>query len=307
MKKIILLASASIFCQGAFADNVSEAETRVKESERTNGALSKRYADDLFSLACTYQRCGRREDAEKTYEKALSILKSEQKPDSDLLPSRMMTWAGVLSLSPGALGKAKNEAEKKKLENAEKLEHDKDLLKAEKIMEEAISILKKRKGVNAAKYHAFLQRIGFYSSLGRKAEKQAAEAELDSVLKEDESYSKNLTQSQIYNLASTLDKLAAFESGYFNRHYPAKPAELTDQSYKKSENFKQRAVAVYDKLPEKNPIRLEAHRTMVKWYEYCGKVKEAQKQQDKLAKLLGSTDPALLFPAPAPCPACGRG
>ncbi len=75
----------------------------------------------------------------------------------------------------------------------------------------------------------------------------------------------------------------------------------------RGEQLRLQSLALYDKLPQTDPQRIKAHRSIIHWYRMCNKTAEVEHQTQELARLLGTNDPKTPFPAPPPCYGCGLG
>jgi len=88
---------------------------------------------------------------------------------------------------------------------------------------------------------------------------------------------------------------------------PPNPLLARQSDFKISEGYELRAIKLFDRLPETNYSRIEAHRRLAKWYRFFNQTKEENFQIQVLSKLLHTTDPTILFPKFDPCYGCGRG
>jgi len=118
----------------------------------------------------------------------------------------------------------------------------------------------------------------------------------------------NLSASVLTRGGTECDSLADI---FAVRFHPFRGADVQAKAGPKdfalAEGYRLQSLALYDRLPDKDINRIMAHRAIVLWYRHYGRDKEATAQTDRLAKLLGSNKPEVLFPPPPPCPACGMG
>lgn len=150
-------------------------------------------------------------------------------------------------------------------------------------------------GDDLKKLEESLSIVNLQRSAGKIQESDAEQKRLrDRVLS---AASRTNNASVLLRLSRILDRLAAVYSRDWNDH----------SSMNTACSLKFDALSVIDRLPEKSPQRISAHRSAVAWFKGAGKVSYADSETKVLAKLLNTTDPNVLFPPRRPCIACGRG
>lgn len=267
---------------------VKKAEKDLKYFETKYGVNHPNYISYLLSTAQIYQQNGKRKKAQALADKLIKLAhgKGLQKE-----VGMTYVWGSVLVNNRLPLRVPKQLSQQAK----QKFIADYNKAKKEDIAK-GITYLLKAKDMSKKLPYANPDRFGPQLELIRVKDKALAakeEAALHNDLKQAAKVVKS--QNEIVRLAYTYDRLA--------QHEQAKGKENFENACK----VKQEAIAVWNKLPEKNRSRIVANRRAVGWFRSMGKDDYAKEQTATLAKLLGSNDPKVLFPPRSPCPACGMG
>lgn len=275
---------------------VETAEASVKMFEKRAGTSNPSYTAQLMYLANVYLGNNRDKDAEITYNKALTVLKSASDRKDDV-PGLMLQWAMMLASN-------KNGPKEK----------------AEKVMLDGLQGANELPATSIKRIRYLIGTVNFYNVIGKPAEKQARLKAADEYLATLEKNSK-LTNEEITNVAASLVQLAEiytfpmpimrFRQPPIMRIVPDgspdAPNTVREKEFRAAEALQLRAIVQYDRLPETVPWRIEAHRKLILWYRTLGQTKQEEFQTQQLSKLMHTTDRDKLFPQPAPCPACGMG
>lgn len=86
-----------------------------------------------------------------------------------------------------------------------------------------------------------------------------------------------------------------------NHHMYIHAPTFSEKDFKESEALKLRAGAMADRLPANNHVRRKAHRDLVIWYIQLGKMGLAEREKEKLFKLVGCKDDSILYPQHGGC------
>ena len=192
--------------------------------------------------------------------------------------------------------------------------------RAKKVMDSGMAIANQFPPASTQRQFYLLGTIEGYKIAGMKAEEQAQIKAVDPNLKALES-NNNLPPQEIMQVAMTLVQMSglycpapAFRAARMMQPFqvvpdgsPGKPQTVKASDFKNAEAYQLRALAMYNKLREGDPTRIEAQRAIVHWYHLYGQTKQEEFQTQQLSKLMHTTDRDKLFPQPAPCPACGMG
>lgn len=249
------------------------------------------------------------QSADEKFKKAVEAQKEKErvKPGTSEVSQMYSTYAlGLLSsstdtkLSP----KTRNELQER----------------AQKILKEGRDYAKKAPAASLDRLYYGLRMVEGYR-MAKMAEEERIQTEAyDKELKQLEADA-NLGRSDYLNVAMMLLRMGqlyvpspAFRAA---RMMPtmqimadngvAKPGTVKQKDYKAAEEYQLRALALYNRLPESDPTRINAQRNMVAWYHLYGQAEKEKQQTKLLSNLLHSTDPNVLFPPAPPCPACGMG
>jgi tetratricopeptide (TPR) repeat protein len=304
---------------------VEHAEQQVRAFEQKSGQDNSDLADLLLSLASAYQSNGEREKAELTYKRALGIAQKE--PDTETaVPDLMMSWAGRLIMARHTFhsNPRSGDASMKREEELSKS----DQIKAEQIIKEAMALYDRLPQTDESRLWAHEHLVDTMRFTGNFASADAEEHRLQKLLTLIEplmtSTAQISTLAQIYDsLATSHTTSGGHQSGdgtplRRNENVPAATPSckarnvgnrpLAQADFNIAEMLKVKALSLWDKLPDSDRQRkIVAHRDMVQWYKLCGKDKEAKEQTEALSKLVGTSDPSILFKVRPPCSGCGMG
>lgn len=292
----------------AFADkqHVETAERSVADFAKRNGTNHRMYGAQLANLCNVYIANEMFDKAAETFNKAVEVQKSNDKSNIEL-PGFHSTYA--MSLYQASAKAGINKKTQQMLRE-----------RAKKVMDTGLAIANQFPPTSSQKQYYLLATIEGYRIAGMKAEEQAQIKTFEPDLKTLESNNK-LTAQDIIQVAMTLTRISglycpapAFRAARMMQPFqvvpdgsPDKPQTVKVSDFKNAEDYQLRALAMYNKLPENNPTRVEAQRSIVHWYHLYGQTKQEELQTQQLSKLMHTTDRDKLFPQPAPCPACGMG
>jgi len=179
--------------------------------------------------------------------------------------------------------------------------------KTEETLQKDMAILDTLSVSDIRRLRAKVAMVRFYAKTKNAERGAKAQAQLTKYMNEFIS-SSNLPDSVLTRGAVECDNLADI---FVVRFYPFRGRDVKGKAdardFAVAEGLRLQALALYDRLPANNSVRLDAHRNIVFWYRHYGHDTAAKAQTDILAKLIGSNEPEKLFPAPPPCPACGMG
>ncbi len=313
----LILCTLGVFSTfPAHADKaaVQSAEASVKTFETRVGTSNPSYTGQLMYLAGIYQANGMRKEADVTFHKALDSCKQRADGQNEV-PGLMLRWAMTLASPYSTVNK-----DNKAAQEEDRKAYETDLPKAEKILLDGLALANALPATSKERISYMLGTVSFYRVLERKPQEQARLKAVEdhlSALGKDE----KLNNEEITEVAYNLVKLANLYCQVPPIHamkmlppvqvvsddVPAKSNTVKSKDFKKAEELQLRAIAVYDRLPETVPWRIEAHRALVIWYRHFGQSKQEELQTQQLSKLMHTTDRSKLFPQPPPCPACGMG
>lgn len=263
-------------------------------------------ASKLSSWCTSYVAKGQYDLADDAFNRSIELYKSFDKSNSDLPGWYAMYARHLLQAS------AKPSIDKKEQQMLR--------ARAKKVLDSGSLIANKFPTTSQQKQTYLLNTIEGYKLAGMRAEGEEQIEAVQSDLSELEIDNK-LTDQEIIRVAATLRQISSFYcpsplarvirmiSPYqvVSDETPDKPQTVKKSDFKKAENLQLRALAMYNKLPEGDVIRVEAQRSIVLWYHLYGQTKQEEFQTQQLSKLMHTTDRDKLFPQPAPCPACGMG
>ncbi len=273
------LQTLPVFAEAEY-DYVGQAEKQLKEFEKTNGKNNKDYYHYVFALAQAYLYVGKKTEADTTYKQSLALL--EKHPDGERLKEiQKANWANAL------------------------LFDNKNITQQDK--EEAFSILKEQenaKDKSNVGVSAYISIAAVYLRAHEKKRLDALEAKMAAMIQKDTAKT-GLNKNDIYTLSNVLLFLARLH--LTNRNFLKRDLASTPEEFNKAAVHFAKALALCDKLPEKDSYRVQTYRDSINFYKINGKKEEADRYTKTLAKALGTSDPNILFPPRDPCPACGMG
>lgn len=325
-KSISAAAAALLIGYGAgmapmFADqaDITRAEQELKEYSKDKD-LTGRYADHLYYLAGLYRQNGLRQKSDAAFRKFLTLWR--QKPQSESEAHLLLGWASSLIPERNVFSYPRGtpKAEMERDQARDKVEHQQDLVKAAKIADDALAMANRMAPASEEKVNVLFSAISVYDGTGNNAKKQALIADLDQTFASLEANPK-LAATQIKSTAPHLNALADLYAPMLSWRRSMNQApvrtvtttvsdhsySVTQRNFDIAEKYRMRAMALYDRLPQNDGDRIHAQRSIVAWYKLYDKTEKYNKQLCKLGSMLGSNDPKVLFPPPAPCPACGMG
>lgn len=286
MKKQMLLASIlssslamSPLAAHAQMDQIANAKARLKEFESKHGTKNKDYYLMVASLAQAYQYAGKRKEANEYFKQALSLAE-KQENGTAIIAYQKQSWANTLLFGTQNVSKEDRE--------------------------EAIALLhghEKYLDSKAADPHDYLNIAATYYRAKEWSELSALESKISTKL--DKAANNTESKGKIYHVINGFFILGNLHVEKKNRQYiglATSPEEL-----EKAVNYFQKAIALCERLPEKDSYAIDMYRRIAPFYKANGKTELAAKYTKLLAKALGSSDPAILFPPVDMCPACGRG
>ncbi len=173
------------------------------------------------------------------------------------------------------------------------------------------------------RHELLFQAIHVFKSLGDQSKVQQIAADIEKSVRMSEQ-EKNLTAAQIKNLAGDLVTLSnvfapamRWQISFFQQPISvvadtaSKDTEgVREEDFNAAEGYRLRAISLVDRLPPKDPTRIQQHREIVGWYKHYGKQNQYEAQLHKLGNLFGTQNVNYLFPPPGPpkeCLGCGRG
>lgn len=291
------------------------AEASVRTFEAKGKTDNASYVFQLIGLAHAYVANGRRAEANATFRKAIAV--GSQLNNFDV-PGSMLSWALSLTYKP-MLTQGMTAAQLKEhavLEAA----YEADLPNAEKIVLEGLEMVSKLPVNSESRLNYMIGTIKFYKSLGRTQQVEARLKAVDTILQSLE-HDPKLQNADIPRIAekfmeisrtfcespANLGFTAMFPKTLATDAEPPNPLLARQSDFKISEGYELRAIKLFDRLPESDYSRIEAHRRLAKWYRFFNQTKEENFQIQVLSKLLHTTDPTILFPKFDPCYGCGRG
>jgi hypothetical protein len=71
---------------------------------------------------------------------------------------------------------------------------------------------------------------------------------------------------------------------------PAKDGNIKQKNYNAAEGYRLRAMALYNRLPETDPTRINEQRNLASWFYHYGQKQQEELQTQQLSKLLHTTD-----------------
>jgi tetratricopeptide (TPR) repeat protein len=286
MKKQMLLASIltsslamSTLAAHAEIDQVVNAKARLKEFETKHGTKNKDYYLMLASLAQAYQYAGKRKEAKEYFEKSLALL-DQQENGKRIAAYQKSSWANTLLFGSQNVSKEDRE--------------------------EAIALLHGHENYLDSKKadpQDYLNIAATYYRAKEWSELKTLESKISTKL--DEAANNTESKGKIYHITNGFFMLGSMHVEKKNRQYigiASSPEEL-----EKATTYFQKAIALCERLPEKDGYAIDIYRHIAQFYKANGKTELAAKYTKVLAKALGSSEPAVLFPPFDPCPACGRG
>lgn len=299
--------------------DVARAEQELREYSKDKD-LTGRYADQLYHLAGVYRDNGMRQKSDATFQKFLTLWR--QKPQSESEPHLLLGWAASLIPERNIFSypSGTSETEMQRDQARDKAEHQQDLIKAAKIADDALAMASRMPPASDEKIDVLFSAISVYDGTGNKTKKQALIVEIDRTIATLEANQK-LTATQIKSTAQHLNSLADLYVPMLNwrRSMNQPPVRIstgaaskhsysvTQPDFDTAEKYRLRAMALYDKLPANDGDRIHAQRSIVAWYKLYDQTEKYNKQLCKLGAMLGTNNLNVLFPPPAPCPACGMG
>lgn len=273
------LQTLPVFAEAEY-DYVGQAEKQLKEFEKTNGKNNKDYYHYVFGLAQAYLYVGKKTEADTTYKQSLTLL--EKHPDGNRLKElQKANWANALLFANKNITQQDREA--------------------------AFSILKEQEDTvdkSNAGVSAYINIAAVYLRAQEKKRLDALEAKMAAIIQKD-SAKKELNKNDIYTLSNVLLFLARLH--LTNRDFLKRDLANTPEEFNRAAVHFAKALALCDKLPEKDTYRVQTYRDSINFYKINGKKEQAEKYTKILAKALGTSDPNILFPPRDPCPACGMG
>ncbi len=286
---------------------VARAEKELKELVTAQGETSPGYPGQLANLADAYARNGMLEKADETFKKSVEAQKRIEKTASGAIPRIFANYAMTLINTS--------------FETATPLQKRLAMrARAQNVIQEGQTYANRCPAASASRLNFGLTVIQAYRMAGMKNEERAQTAAFDKELKLLESdvnlgRSDNLTvammlyrMSQIYAPALPFRRARMMKPAQVvPDNWPKVPETIRQTDFKTAEDYQLRAMALYNRLPESDPTRINAQRNIVEWYHYYGQTKGAELQTQMLSKLLHTTDRDKLFPPAPPCPACGMG
>lgn len=292
MKKRILLASiltaglslstdTLVSAQTAKFDYVKNAQQILKDFEASHGKKDSQYFSYVFGVAEAYLYAGKREEAEATFKQCLSML--DNRSDAD-------TQKGLLKIRyANALINARQPGDV----TAQDRERALSLMKE---MEEGYD----KNNANIASY------VSIASVYYRGKEKKALnelEAKMTSKIQK-ETQKPNLTRAEIQALINNLIFLSRLHA---TRTDLRNEKAISESEFEIADKHLSQALSLCEKLPEKDPYKLQIYRDSITFYRTNGKNDQSLKYTKILANDLGTNDPDVLFPKRIPCHACGMG
>ena len=317
--------NALLFCSlasnaPAFAGTVESARVKTLEASvkifEDRGQIKEiSYVDQLLGLADAYRADGRRAEAQATFRKAIAI--GSKLPYFDI-PHAMLMWATALTQEPQTKAKM-SEPELKDFARL-KAAYEKDLPNAEKILNEGLELVRKLPPQSDSRLNYMIGSIRFYKATNKKAQMQTKIGELDLQIQALERDQK-LPVAEIPRLAEKIKSASQLfaqvpQNSYATAMVPATvvpdsqaetPGRIKQSDFNLAEKYQLNAIALYDRLPEKDLQRIDAHRNLAQWYSFLNQTPKAMAQTQILSKLLHTTDRNILFPPKDPCYGCGRG
>lgn len=287
--------SAGALPARADQEAVTRTKKLVEDFANRQGSIHPSYPAQLHRLALTYLQNGNRKEADETFEKAIQL--AQKLPDADKEVTKF------------TLAYAVNLASRKE-----------DVKAVEKLIARGKETAKKLPPSSKERIDFLFATAEVYKMLALKSEEDASIKALDEHLKTLENNDK-LTNEEITTLAYSLTRLAGLyvpaprlfalrmmpPAEVIDDNAPAKKGAVRMKDFKVAEGYQMRAIAQYNRLPANVPWRIEAQRSLVLWFRHFGQKKQEEIQTQNLSKLMKTSDPNQLFPAPAPCPACGMG
>ncbi len=309
---------------GADAARADQAEVARIEREVQSYAADKdpnaRYAGHLYYLAGVYRQNGMRQKSDEAFNKFLQLWR--RKPQGESEASLMLGWANSMTVERNVFSYPNGTSQEamERDQARDKIEHQQDLVKAAKIADDALAMARSMPPTSEEKIKVLFSAASVYESTDSAQKKQQVLAELDRTFRTMEQ-DKSLTAGGLISLAN---HLVALSDNYSSMHtwrqtMMQKPVGLLPDStpkdtygvrekdFKIGEAYRLRAMAQFEKLPARDPNRINAQRSLVAWYRLYGQDKKYNVELQKLGTLLGSTDHNVLFPPPSYCPGCGRG
>jgi len=286
MKKQLLLASIlssglalSTLAAQAEIDQVANAKARLKEFESKHGTKNKDYYLMVASLAQAYQYAGKRKEAKEYFKQSLALL-DQHENGKRIAAYQKQSWANTLLFGT---------------QNASKEDR-----------EEALALLRNHEKYldsQGADTHDYLNIAATYYRAKEWSELKALESKISTKL--DEAANSTESKGKIYHITNGFFILGNMHVEKKNRQYigiASSPEELEKATF-----YFQKAIALCERLPEKDGNAIDIYRSIAQFYKANGKTDLAAKYTKVLTKALGSSDPAILFPPVDICPACGRG
>jgi tetratricopeptide (TPR) repeat protein len=309
---------------GVGAARADQAEVARVEKELESYAADKdpnaRYTGHLYYLAGVYRQNGMRQKSDAAFNKFLQLWR--RKPQGESEASLMLGWANSMTVERREFSYPNGTSEEamERDQERDKIEHKQDLVRAAKIADDALAMASKTPPTSEEKIKVLFSAASVYESTNSIQKKQQVLSELDRTFRTMEQ-NKSLTAGGIINLANHLVAMSDLYSsmntwrqtmmqkpvGLLPDSAPKDTYGVRERDFKIGEAYRLRAMAQFEKLPARDPSRINAQRSLVAWYRLYGQDKKYNAALQKLGTLLGSTDQNVLFPLPRPCPGCGRG
>lgn len=316
---ILLGLSAGTHPARADQADVARAEKEL-QSYAGDKDLTGRYANHLYYLAGLYRNNGMRQKSDQAFAKFLELWR--KKPQAESEAKLMLGWA--TSMIPErhefSYPNGTSEEQMERDQERDRVEHKQDLIKAAKIADDALVMASKMPDSHAEKIEILFEAASVYKGTGNEAKRQRVIAQINRAFKAMEQNTR-LAPQQIRQLADHLIQLSDIYSPMLDwrQTMTMQPVKIvpnlreddtrliSQHDFTTGEHYRLRAMAQYDRLPARDPYRINAQRSFVAWCRLYGQNQQYKAQLQKLGNLLGSMDEKVLFPAPRYCPGCGRG
>ncbi|MGD9682107.1 MAG: hypothetical protein AB7W16_13055 [Candidatus Obscuribacterales bacterium] len=275
-------------------DAVRRAEAELRTFEQKFGKDNKDYYRRLLVLAAVYQENSMRDEADRTFHRALDAADGL---GASKIAEVMNYWAGVLRRPRRhySFPRGTAPADQQKFILADRREHEKDLVLAERILEDSRNLSTGLPKDDPNKFEASLSLVRRYRSEGKLREADALQREVRNQILDDATRTRD--PASLMRLSRIVDRLAG-EYG----------SDLKDtNAINTACSLKFDALSVVDRLPANSAQRITAHRSAVAWFRSVGRDSFANSETRVLSKLLNTTNQNVLFPPHRPCLACGRG
>lgn len=286
MKKQFLLASIlgssillSPIAAGANEAGVESARVQLKEFEKKYGTQNKDYYLMLANLAQAYHYSGKKKEANECYQKALE--QAGKQPDAITRVAKLKNnWANFLLFGSNSISKEDRTFALDLLQEQEKFLEDTNG-KANEYLNIAASYYRAKEWTLLQKIESKIQRILDATAIG------------------------TTNQNKLVSIINSYFILGSMHVEKKNRLFIG-TASNKEELDKASQYFL-KTLTLCEHLPPKDGVAISMYRKIAQFFKANGKNDLAAKYTNVLAKSLGSSDPAVLFPPVDLCPACGRG